>query len=85
MAQFRSMVYGLAIESRRLLRKELMFGNSKAAEPIPSVPWESMRDNPTDERPGWNFLKDHRSCMPVDGEWWLFERVARTLASGTDL
>jgi superfamily II DNA helicase RecQ len=77
MAQFRSMVHGLATESRRLLREELMFGNSKAAEPIPSVPWESMRDNPTDERPGWNFLKDHRSRMPVDGERWLFERVGK--------
>jgi RecQ family ATP-dependent DNA helicase len=77
MAQFRSMVHGLATESRRLLMEELMFGNSKVAEPVPSVPWESMRDNPTDERPGWNFLKDHRTRMPVDGERWLFERVGR--------
>ncbi|KAI1663118.1 hypothetical protein L13192_12851, partial [Pyrenophora tritici-repentis] len=56
----------LASESRRLLIEELMFG-SKAA-PVPAVPWESIRDNPTDERPGWNFLKDHRTSMPVDGE-----------------
>jgi hypothetical protein len=42
---------------RRLLTEELMFGNSKAAEPIPSVPWESKRDNPTNERPGWNFCR----------------------------
>jgi RecQ family ATP-dependent DNA helicase len=77
MAQFRGMVHGLASESRRLLMEELMFGSSKAAEPIPSVPWESMRDNPTDERPGWSFLKDHRTRMPVDGERWLFERVGR--------
>jgi hypothetical protein len=77
MAQFRSMVHGLATECRRLLIEELMFGNSKASEPIPNVPWESMRDNPTDERPGWNFLKDHRTRMPVDGEKWLFERVGR--------
>jgi superfamily II DNA helicase RecQ len=77
MAQFRGMVHGLATESRRLLMEELMFGNSKAAEPIPGVPWESMRDNPTDERPGWNFLKDHRTRMPVDGEKWLFERVGK--------
>ncbi|KAG9382290.1 Dimer-Tnp-hAT domain containing protein [Pyrenophora tritici-repentis] len=34
-------------------RGMLMFG-SKAA-PVPAVPWESIRDNPTDERPGWNF------------------------------
>jgi hypothetical protein len=77
MAQFRGIVHGLATESRRLLMEELMFGSSKASEPIPSVPWESMRDNPTDERPGWSFLKDHRTRMPVDGERWLFERVGR--------
>jgi superfamily II DNA helicase RecQ len=76
MAQFRGMVHGLASESRRLLMEELLFGN-QAAEPVPSVPWESMRDNPTDERPGWNFLKDHRTRMPVEGERWLFERVGR--------
>ncbi|KAF1828319.1 hypothetical protein BDW02DRAFT_584568 [Decorospora gaudefroyi] len=55
MAQFRSMVHGLAGESRRLLTEELLFGKATS---IPAVPWESMRDNPTDERPGWNFLKD---------------------------
>ncbi|KAI2475473.1 ATP-dependent DNA helicase Q5 [Pyrenophora tritici-repentis] len=75
-AQFRGMVHGLASESRRLLTEELMFG-SKAA-PVPAVPWESIRDNPTDERPGWNFLKDHRTSMPVDGERWLFERVGES-------
>ncbi|KAI1670755.1 hypothetical protein L13192_06271, partial [Pyrenophora tritici-repentis] len=76
MAQFRGMVHGLASESRRLLTEELMFG-SKAA-PVPAVPWESIRDNPTDERPGWNFLKDHRTSMPVNGERWLFERVGKS-------
>jgi superfamily II DNA helicase RecQ len=76
MAQFRSMVHGLASESRRLLMEELLFGH-QVAEPVPSVPWESMRDNPTDERPGWSFLKDHRTRMPVEGERWLFERVGR--------
>lgn len=80
MAQFRGMVHGLAAESRRLLMDELLFGNSRAAEPIPSVPWDSLRDNPTDERPGWNFLKDHRTRMPVNGERWLFERVGQDAA-----
>ncbi|KAI0567947.1 hypothetical protein Alg130_12407, partial [Pyrenophora tritici-repentis] len=45
---------------------------------VPAVPWESIRDNPTDERPGWNFLKDHRTNMPVNGERWLFERVGES-------
>jgi hypothetical protein len=47
------------------------------ATPVPAVPWESMRDNPTDERPGWNFLNDQRTQMPVDGERWLFDRVGQ--------
>ena len=42
MAQFRGMVHGLATESRRLLMDELLFGNSRAAEPIPRVPWNSL-------------------------------------------
>jgi hypothetical protein len=76
MAQFRGMVHGLATKSRRLLVEELLFRN-QLAEPVPSVLWESMRDSPTDKRPGWNFLKDHCTRMPVDGERWLFERVGR--------
>jgi hypothetical protein len=51
MAQFRGIVHGLATESRRLMMDELLFGNSRAAEPIPSVPWDSLRDNLTNERP----------------------------------
>ncbi|KAI8930521.1 hypothetical protein NX059_012133 [Plenodomus lindquistii] len=77
MAQFRGMIHGLTTECRRLMRDELLFGSSRTAEPIPSVPWGSLRDNPTDERPGWNFLKDHRTRMPVDGESWLFQRVGQ--------
>jgi hypothetical protein len=53
MAQFRGMVHGLASESRRLLTKKLLFSSKTA--PVPSIPWESMRDNPTDERLGCNF------------------------------
>jgi hypothetical protein len=65
MAQFRGMVHGLASKSRRLLTEELLFSSSKATEPVPAVPWESIRDNPTDERPGWNLLKDQRTRMPI--------------------
>jgi hypothetical protein len=80
MAQFRGMVHGLVTESRRMMMDELLYSGSRAAEPIPSVPWESLRDNPTDERPGWNFLKDHRTRMPVNGEQWLFQRVGQDAA-----
>jgi hypothetical protein len=76
MAQFCSIVHGLVSESRRLLMEELLFGH-QVVEPVSSVPWESMRDNLTDERPGWSFLKDYCTRMPVEGERWLFERVGR--------
>jgi hypothetical protein len=42
-----------------------------------AVPWESMRNNPTDGRLGWNFSKDQRTQMPVDGAPWLFEQVGQ--------
>jgi hypothetical protein len=71
-AQFRGMVHRLATESRRLLMDELLYSGSRATKPIPSVPWESLRDNPTNERPGWNFLKDHCTRMPVNREQGLF-------------
>jgi hypothetical protein len=50
-AQFCSIVHGLATESWRLLIDKLLFGNSRTAEPIPSVLWNSLRNNLTDERP----------------------------------
>jgi superfamily II DNA helicase RecQ len=80
MAQFRSMIHGLVTESRRLLLEELLFFNRKTASQVPEIPWNELRDNPTDERPGWNFLKDHRTRLPVDGETWLFDRVGREAA-----
>jgi hypothetical protein len=72
MAQFRGIVHRLATESRRLLTKELLFSKGTS---VPAVPWESLRDNPTNKRPGWNFLQDQRTRMPVDGEQWLFKQV----------
>jgi hypothetical protein len=45
MVQVCGMVRGLATESQQLLTEELLFSK---AMPVPAVPWESMRDNPTD-------------------------------------
>jgi hypothetical protein len=77
MAQFRSMVHGMKTESKRLLIEELLFCNGQAADQVPQIPWEQLRDNPTDNRPGWNFLQDQRTRMPVEGDKWLFERVGQ--------
>jgi len=81
MPQFRGMVHGLVTETRRLLVEDLLsFGNKQRVGEVPGIPWQSLRDNPTDERPGWNFLQDHRSRLPVDGETWLFDRVGQDAA-----
>ncbi len=80
MAQFRSMIHGLATETRRLLVEDLLLYGGKQAHQVPAIPWESLRDNPTDERPGWNFLQDHRTKLPVEGQMWLFDRVGQDAA-----
>jgi hypothetical protein len=63
-AHFGGMVDGLANKSRRSLVEELLFGNSKATKPIPSVPRESIQDNSTNERPRWIFLKITAPACP---------------------
>jgi hypothetical protein len=78
MSQFRSMVHGLVEQCRQMMQEELLFCGSKyEGEKMPKVPWKLIRDNPTDERPGWNFLQDQRTRMPVDGQTWLFHRIRR--------
>jgi hypothetical protein len=80
MAQFRGMVHGVQAEAKRLLVEELLFCGKQTAGQVPKIPWEQLRDNPTNERPGWNFLHDQRTRMPVDGEKWLFERVGQDVS-----
>lgn len=78
MTQFRGMIHGLVTETRRLLIEELLFCSiDDPANQAPRVPWEDMRDNPTNSQPGWNFLQDPRTRMPVDGKNWLFDHVGR--------
>ena len=42
------------------------------------IPWEHLRDDAANAQPGWNFVKDRRNPWPVDGEWWLFERLMKS-------
>jgi hypothetical protein len=51
MAQFRSMVHGLAAEARRLLQEELLFGE-QCSKAVPSIPWDQLRDDPSNKQPG---------------------------------
>ncbi|GME47475.1 putative DNA helicase protein [Neofusicoccum parvum] len=79
MAKFRGMVHGLLNDARQLLLQELLFGHSHKKEhgeiDVPAVPWDSIRDNPAEERRGWSFLQDQRTRLPADGNTWLFNRI----------
>jgi hypothetical protein len=70
----------LDLRTGRVMTDEVLFGSSPASELMLVAPWEKMRDNPTDKRPGWNFPKDPGTKMPLDGERWLHERVGQGAA-----
>ncbi len=72
MGEFRGMVHGLVAETRRLLQEKLMLAPNE--EP-PVIPWHRLRDDPVNEQVGWNFTRDERNHLPVDGEWWVFNRI----------
>jgi superfamily II DNA helicase RecQ len=80
MAEVRTMMHGLVREAREVLFKELMFvdvdskGHVDATQ-APGIDWETMVDNPTENRVGWSFLDDERNRFPVDGKWWLYQRM----------
>jgi hypothetical protein len=72
MSEFRGMVHGLVAETRRLLQEKLMLAPNE--EP-PAIPWQRLRDDPVNQQVGWNFTRDERNHLPVDGEWWVFNRI----------
>jgi hypothetical protein len=81
MSQFRSLVHGLVAECQQIMEEDLLFcGKKYPGEQMPKVPWKSIRDNPTNKQPGWNFLQDQRTKMPVDGQTWLFNHIGQNHA-----
>jgi hypothetical protein len=73
MDQFRGMVHDLLAATRKALLEDLLFANSR--DEIPQVPWDALHDDPTNREVGWNFIKDQRSRLPVDGRDWLQQRI----------
>ncbi|KAI6957743.1 hypothetical protein KC332_g17517 [Hortaea werneckii] len=73
MAEFRGMVAQLHQATRRTLVEDLMF--TPDADDIPAIPWPHLYDDPGNSEPGWCFLDDRRSQLPVDGHHWLFDRI----------
>jgi hypothetical protein len=80
MAEVRTMVHGLVDEARAVLYQELMMvdvssqGTADATQ-VPGIDWDTMVDNPSENRVGWSFLDDERSRFKVDGKWWLYQRM----------
>ena len=76
MDAFRGFVHKIVVETRQQLEEELLQGFKP-----PVVPWESLCDDASNETDGWNFLHDQRNQLPVDGETWLFDRIAESEAA----
>ncbi len=73
MGKFRGMIHGLMTETRRMLINDLLLANDRFN--MPRIPWQSLRDNPVENTPGWNFMQDTRNQFEVDGQWWLYNRI----------
>jgi hypothetical protein len=73
MDQFRGMVHDLTTAARQSLFEDVLLVSRR--DEIPSVPWDSLHDDPTNGEMGWNFMHDQRSRFPVDGRNWLFQRI----------
>ena len=50
-----------------------MFAADKGG--IPTVPWQHLYDDPSNDEAGWSFIRDQRSRLPVEGQSWLHERI----------
>jgi hypothetical protein len=72
MAEFRAMVHGIVAKAKHILLTELLFCHEQT---LPRIPWATLRDDPVNKTPRWNFTHDERNQFPVNGEWWLFNRI----------
>ena len=73
MAQFRGMVHGLLERARQALIEDIL--TIDPSNPLPSIPWAQLRDDPAQRKRGWSFIQDIRNPWPVDGTEWLFDRL----------
>ena len=71
MDQLRSMVDGLVGQAYQAMEEVLMVPE----QTTPPIPWSPLRDDPTREGMGHNFVYDERNPWPVDGSVWLVDRL----------
>ncbi|EYE95504.1 uncharacterized protein EURHEDRAFT_441436, partial [Aspergillus ruber CBS 135680] len=72
---FKAFIHGLVSTTRQLLYEELLLGSKAGGAAVPEIPWQEIRDDPTQRGHGWNFLQDPRTQWPVAGSQWLSNRV----------
>lgn len=73
MDDFRGMVHQLVQDTRRALLEDVLFVHKR--DELPSIPWDQLHDDPTNNEVRWSFLNDQRSRLPTDGKEWLFARI----------
>lgn len=71
MGDFRGFVHGLTTATREIFGQLCMKDHAQ----MPAIPWTALYDDPSQSRPGWNFLQDARTQWPVDGSRWMIDRV----------
>jgi superfamily II DNA helicase RecQ len=75
MGDFRGFIHGLVGATHRILQQQLLLLSDPAAVPV--IPWDRLRDDPTQGKAGWCFLDDSRTRWPVDGATWMTDRLGR--------
>jgi len=71
--ELRSWVHGLVYTIQNLLLSDFLLLSTTID--IPSVPWISLADNPSEGKAGWSFFQDSRTKWPVRGDQWLINRL----------
>lgn len=72
MRDFRGFVHGVVSALQRILYDELLLCE---AQDLPPIHWDHLKDDPTQGRADWSFLKDTRTRWPVDGSQWMRSRL----------
>ena len=78
MSQFRGMVHQVVHDLRERMLRKVLDVSPREEKQLPTIPWDHLRDDVANAQPGWNFVKDRRNPWPVDGEWWLFDRLMKS-------
>ncbi|KAJ5443111.1 hypothetical protein N7445_004862 [Penicillium cf. griseofulvum] len=74
MRDFRAFIHGLTHALQQILYEELLVCG---AEALPPIPWDALMDDPAQGQPGWCFLDDPRTKLPVNGAEWMMTRISR--------